>query len=71
MTDDKQTAHEALADERAEEAHRLEQEGDRLEGDIDKAKATAKRAAEDPFVAAPAEEEPDEGGPEQDYPAKR
>ena len=62
--------HEQLADEQEREADGLEQESERLGSEIDEAKRTAKKAEDDPFIATPVEEDPDDGGPEADYPTK-
>jgi hypothetical protein len=68
--DDDQLEHERLADEHERDADQLDDEGDRVDRTVEEAKGKVKRAADDPFVATPAEDEPDESGPESDYPTK-
>jgi hypothetical protein len=63
--------HEQFADERERDADRLEDEAKALEARIDETKATLERAENDPFIATPAGDEPDQSGPEADYPTKR
>ena len=62
--------HEQLADQQEREADALEDESARLESQIDEAKRTVKRAEDDAFIATPTEDDPDDGGPEADYPTK-
>jgi hypothetical protein len=65
------TEHEQLAAEGEREADDLQRAGERLQERVDEARKAAETAAADPFIPTPAGDEPDEGGEETDYPAKR
>ena len=64
--------HEQLHEAREQDADRLEQAGERLEQQIEDAKDPRERAAADEFIAPPEpDHDPDQSGPESDYPTKR
>ena len=64
------TEHEKIAEQAEREADDLEDRGEQLEESIEGARAKAKEAAQDQFIATPAPKEVDEGGEESDYPTK-